>query len=609
MKLERGAFLKAAAMWLLLCAGCASAPKAKPEAPTPPTTAQAGSTTIVAVAPPAPACCPKQTLPGFLGLTGLFQGLGKGIDCLRNRLGMRFPGLEAKPPVLAITDPANAGPDAPPAVKAAADIKAEEDAAPQKIKALRYLATIGCAGCYPGVEEGMLAALDDCTEAVRYEAAKALRDTVGNPCKMCRKSACCSPKIRKKLDQIAHEMDNEGCYKEASARVRRMARVALCECGGSPAIVIRSTVPTEGPAAEPTPAPPPAATAAAARELTLADALSILKSGQPPAAALVPDERAIAAEVNGEPIFFSEITLRVEQRLAGDSSGEDAEASAADRRTALREELQHAIDRRLICQEARRYLPPSEFARVAYRREGYGTWTPPDPPLTAQDEERLADEWILRTIQVPNTCSRPELFAYYRANSQKYQEPARVRWEQATARFERFPSPEQAATAVTYLRGTFVHQPSQPPRNVNLDALEVRTVDWTRCTDLPRGVVVQTLATLPIGEVSPVLRDGSGLHVVRVLERTIPEAKSLDEVADAVRQDLLQARRERALQSYVQELHARARIRTVLDAAAAGAAISPPDPHLARRAATAAGASPWPPQTAASNAADCPCRR
>ena len=132
MKRERGALLKATAAWLLICAGCATAPKVKPDAPALPTTAQAGSTTIVAVAPPAPACCPKQTLPGFLGLTGLFQGIGKGFDCIRNLLGSRFPGLEAKPPVLAITDPANLGPNSPPAVKAAAEIKAEEDAAPQK---------------------------------------------------------------------------------------------------------------------------------------------------------------------------------------------------------------------------------------------------------------------------------------------------------------------------------------------------------------------------------------------------------------------------------------------------------------------------------------------
>jgi hypothetical protein len=66
-----------------------------------------------------------------------------------------------------------------PALKAAAKVKSEEDLAPQKIKAIKYLATIGC-GCYPGVREALLAALDDCTESVRYEAAIAFCQAAGN---------------------------------------------------------------------------------------------------------------------------------------------------------------------------------------------------------------------------------------------------------------------------------------------------------------------------------------------------------------------------------------------------------------------------------------------
>ena len=43
-----------------------------------------------------------------------------------------------------IADPANLQSDNP-AIKAAAKAKAEQDLAPQKIKAIKYLATVGCA--------------------------------------------------------------------------------------------------------------------------------------------------------------------------------------------------------------------------------------------------------------------------------------------------------------------------------------------------------------------------------------------------------------------------------------------------------------------------------
>ena len=215
-----------------LCLGCAAAPTAAPSAAPPASPAiNTGPATIVVGQQP---CCPKQTLPEFLGLTGLCKAAGALVTRIRARLGMRFPGLEAKPAVLPITDPANAE-SSNPAVSAASEIKAEEDAAPQKIKGLRYLATIGCGGCYPDVEQALLAGLDDCTEEVRYEAAAALRKHGRQPLPILPRRQMLQPRRAQELQDIAFGVkENTGCYKESSARTRRMARLALAGCCGSP---------------------------------------------------------------------------------------------------------------------------------------------------------------------------------------------------------------------------------------------------------------------------------------------------------------------------------------------------------------------------------------
>ena len=194
---------------------------------------------------------PPSTHPDLLQLSGVSHltkatcGLITAVsDHIRNTLGMKYPCLEAKAPIKSITDPANLMAEASPAVQAAAKIKADEEQAPQKIKGLRYLASVGCGGCYPDVEEALIAGLDDCTEEVRYEAAKAIRDTVGDPCKFCKASACCGPAVRKKLKKVAYDIDTTGCFKEPSARVRRIARATLCQCGpGS----VFDDIPEEGP--------------------------------------------------------------------------------------------------------------------------------------------------------------------------------------------------------------------------------------------------------------------------------------------------------------------------------------------------------------------------
>jgi hypothetical protein len=183
---------------------------------------------------------------GFIGRA--FCGLRILIGRIQARLGMRFPGLEAKPPLTAITDPANANSPTP-AVKTAAEVKADEDAAPQKIKALRYLATVGCTDCYPDIEKAMRAALDDCTESVRYEAVKAIRKTAGDPCQACLATRCCKPEILKRLREMAYDMREPCCYKEPSARVRRLARLVLSECNGE--VIVEPVPPTEGPSRPP----------------------------------------------------------------------------------------------------------------------------------------------------------------------------------------------------------------------------------------------------------------------------------------------------------------------------------------------------------------------
>ncbi len=238
------------------CAAPAVAPSAA--APTLPTSASVGGANIVAISPPAQQCCPKQTLPQFLGINGACEGIKGLINRLRNRLGSIWPGLEAKPELLSLTDPANLD-SGNPAVASAASVKAEEDAAAQKAKAIAYLATVGCAGCYPGIEDALLAALDDCTELVRFETAKALRSTALMPCKNCCRSACCGPKIRAKLTKLAYETDAQGCYLESSDRVRRMARLAIanCTCVPDKPGQAATRLPEEGPGPEDAPPPTP----------------------------------------------------------------------------------------------------------------------------------------------------------------------------------------------------------------------------------------------------------------------------------------------------------------------------------------------------------------
>ena len=173
-------------------------------------------------------------IPTFWDKLGIPQATAILRDSTINRSG-RFPGLEKKPPLLKIADPANLKPEKPEMIKVAAKIKAEQDQKKQKIKAIKFLADVNC-GCYnkdDAVAKAFLAALDDCDPDVRTAAIEGLSKAAGN-CSKCRtgcETTCCTEDIYKKMQDIATGVDAKGCFKEPVKEIRTAAAALMRKCG------------------------------------------------------------------------------------------------------------------------------------------------------------------------------------------------------------------------------------------------------------------------------------------------------------------------------------------------------------------------------------------
>jgi hypothetical protein len=164
---------------------------------------------------------------------------------LTNRRG-NAPRKEPKEALKALNDPANLASENP-AIKRAAEIKQAEDLKPQKIKAIKYLTSIGC-GCYDkdgSVSDALVAAAEDCTEDVRLTTMQEIKSAAsGKCCGNCGQVCCCNDKVLAKLAKIAYERDEFGCYSEPSSRVRAAASEALAACcTGTPPLEILSKQP------------------------------------------------------------------------------------------------------------------------------------------------------------------------------------------------------------------------------------------------------------------------------------------------------------------------------------------------------------------------------
>ncbi len=525
--------------------GCASVPKA-PTPAAPPTSATAGSTTIVAIAP-APQVGPTTTLPQLLGLPQLARGVGGVLQRIGSRLlnGLdltgRFPGLQPTPPVLALTDPANLADTAPPAVQAAAEIKQEEDSAPQKIMAIRYLATLGCGGCYEKVEDALLEGLSDCTEAVRFEAVKALQCKQECGCKFCSSPSCCSANVRKKLEELTQ------CEKEPSARIRRNARLTL-ECCGTVPLQSDDAVPREGP----TPAGEPEGMAALTRTragneffegIQLVSFESLLAPNSP--------SDMILAQVNGEAIYESQVLPLVEQKLRKQgnlASSPVGTMDTSDKRAQLAVELRRVIDWKLLEQSAKNDVYPASTAAS---------------PIGYSPEEIQA--WFERKIHFDSFVAPQQLIAHYEIHREEFKVSAKIRWERISVLLDRCSSHEQALAVSAYLRDWAIGGTREPPAGFHREMVESESSGWSDLDKIEPRLIRQCLKSLQTGQISATIESPESLQLVRVLERSNAEYLPLPMVADQIQRQILLERRKQAEVYFVDRLRAESQIWTVFD--------------------------------------------
>ena len=114
-------------------------------------------------------------------------------------------------------------------IKVAAKIKHEEEMCQQKVKAVKYLGTIGCC-CYDKdgqVAKALLEALNDCLPAVRLAAVQAIGGCV---CGQAYARSCCNEEIAERLHEMAYGTDDRGCLVEPEPQIRQWAAYVAQQC-------------------------------------------------------------------------------------------------------------------------------------------------------------------------------------------------------------------------------------------------------------------------------------------------------------------------------------------------------------------------------------------
>lgn len=186
-------------------------------------------------------------------------------------------------------------------------------------------------------------------------------------------------------------------------------------------------------------------------------------------------------------------------------------------------------------------------------------------------ERALGQQAVGEKVNFHPEITHDEMLAYYRDHVDDFQIPRRAKWEQLTVLFNRFPDKYAAGEAIANM-GNMVGWGGAPfwavarkysqERNAEKDGFH----DWTEFGDLKVSRVINAAVfSLPLNELSDILIDEDGLHIVRVLEREdahlVPFTDAQADIKEKLRIEML----NKAYGEYVARLRERTPIWTVYD--------------------------------------------
>lgn len=168
--------------------------------------------------------------------------------------------------------------------------------------------------------------------------------------------------------------------------------------------------------------------------------------------------------------------------------------------------------------------------------------------------------------------TREQQFAYYEEHLAEFLRPARCKWEKLSVKHSQFDSRADAMAAIAkmgddvFLRGASLAAVARKNSQTS-DASDGGQHDWTGKDALRSKVLNKAIFELPVGELSDILSDDEGLHIVRVIERDDGgyQPFSLLKTQDAIKKKLQEAQMTEVRQAHFEKLKREVAVWNIFD--------------------------------------------
>jgi parvulin-like peptidyl-prolyl isomerase len=314
----------------------------------------------------------------------------------------------------------------------------------------------------------------------------------------------------------------------------------------------------------------------------------------------------VVARIDDQIILACEVLWRVNKLIEDQkkkmAEGQEVKKEEIDavRQQLMKREVAMLVDRKLLFNEFRRNVPPENLPRIEenlrqpfeekklpqlYEQLGVKNQNELEQELArlgssiaderrAFNEQIIAAEWIHSKVKVNEEISPDEMLEYYKAHLADYDYPTQARWEEIAVRKDKFKDPAEAYAALALMGNEVWQRGTVKPvkgaafaevakaKSDGFTAEKGGEHDWTTKGSLQCKAVDDSLFSLQVGQMSPILDSGTMFHIVRVLERKDAGRKSFTDVQADIRDRLKEKRYQVEVESYLARLRGEARIWT-----------------------------------------------
>jgi parvulin-like peptidyl-prolyl isomerase len=327
----------------------------------------------------------------------------------------------------------------------------------------------------------------------------------------------------------------------------------------------------------------------------------------PPAAAAPPVNPASLFEpalkvglVGDQPILAGDLLGQINQMLASYVGKVPEDELNEQRKLLMKQLLPIVIDTKLVYLDFLREIPPERVPEIQKRLDDqfdkarladlmekakvnsaveldallrtYGSSLAKSKRTFA--EQVLAQQMLRRNVNYEPEISHEEMLTYYREHAEDYAVPAKARWEQLEVHFDKFPNKAEAWRALAIMGNEVLRGAPLPAvarrSSQGFKASEGGQHDWTTKGSLASKVLDESLFTLPEGQLSQILEDQHGFHIIRVIERQEAGKEDFTEAQVEIKQKLIEEKVEKDRKKYLDRLRERTPVWTIFDGQVSG---------------------------------------